>query len=341
MLRDNLDQIFSREEGQGPTNAGAQSKVATALSQFRIDLTASAGAGALDPVVGRDSKIRQIFDVLLRRRQIRTLDLGLLLAGASMRGEFEDRLKQLMREVQNSPKPIILFVDEAHMPVGDRSESANLLKPSLARGELRIIAATTYVEYRKNFEQHPALARRFQMIADNEPTEESAIQMVRGLVPHLERHHGVRILGEAVRAAVKLSHRYVTGRQLPDRAIAILDTACARVASAQNATLAAITTCQDEITALENEIRELERERAFGIDVRTTIHSVFEHLGVAEMKLANLEDRREERELVAREKASDRTSNLRGRTQKRKRFVPTYPWFRRPVRLATCFGLFR
>ncbi|MFL6446772.1 MAG: type VI secretion system ATPase TssH [Bryobacteraceae bacterium] len=339
VLREHLAELFSPEEGPANTVVGGgESNPTTALSQFTIDLTAAARAGALDPVLGRDAEIRQMIYVLLRRRQnnpiltgepgvgktaivegfairiaagdvppslrkvdIHTLDMGLLLAGASMRGEFEDRLKRLMREVQSSPKPIVLFVDEAHTLVGDRSEAADLLKPALARGELRMIAATTYVEYRKYFEKDPALARRFQMIAVDEPTEEAAVQMLRGLAPHLERHHQVRILGEAVRAAVKLSHRYVTGRQLPDKAIGILDVACARVASAQNTTPAAIDDCQHEITALEGEMDELERERASGIDVSGKLQALFEDLGVAEMKLANLEDRcKEERELVLR-----------------------------------------
>ncbi len=338
-FRDRLADLFSPEEGPaGAVLSKGEPNPVTALSQFTIDLTAAARAGALDPVLGREAEIRQMIDVLLRRRQnnpiltgepgvgktaivegfairvasgdvppsltnvdIHTLDMGLLLAGASVRGEFEDRLKRLMREVQSSSKPIILFVDEAHTLVGDRSDAANLLKPALARGELRMIAATTYVEYRKYFEKDPALARRFQMIAVEEPSEEVAVQMLRGLAPQLERHHQVRILGEAVRAAVKLSHRYVTGRQLPDKAIGILDVACARVASAQNATPAAVETCYHQILALEGEMGELERERAAGMDVSARLQSLFEDLGVAEMKLANLEDRcKEERGLVGR-----------------------------------------
>lgn len=339
LFRDRLPDLFSPEEG--PPSAvvpKGESNAITALSQFTIDLTAAARAGALDPVLGREAEIRQMIDVLLRRRQnnpiltgepgvgktaivegfairiasgdvppslsnvdVHTVDMGLLLAGASMRGEFEDRLKRLMREVQSSPKPIILFVDEAHTLVGDRTDAANLLKPALARGELRMIAATTYVEYRKYFEKDPALARRFQMIAVDEPSEEAAVQMLRGLVPHLERHHQVRILGEAVRAAVKLSHRYVTGRQLPDKAIGILDVACARVASAQNATPAAVENCYHQILGLEGERSELERERVAGIEVNARLQSLFEELGVAEMKLANLEDRcKEEHALVGR-----------------------------------------
>lgn len=337
-LRDSLPALFSAEEGSIPDPLVPLSNAAGALSQFTIDLTAAARTGALDPVLGRDAEIRQMMDILLRRRQnnpiltgepgvgktaivegfairvaaddvspalrgieVRTLDMGLLLAGASMRGEFEERLKQLMREVQNSVKPVILFVDEAHTLVDDRSEAANLLKPALARGELRMIAATTYIEYRKYFEKDPALARRFQMIAVLEPGEEVAVQMLRGLVPQLERHHQVRILGEAVRSAVKLSHRYVAGRQLPDKAVGILDTACARVASAQNSSPPQIDEYQRKILALEGEIHELEREQGAGAEVSARLNNLFEALGLAEMKLANLEDRcREERGLVHR-----------------------------------------
>lgn len=337
-LRENLTALSNVKEGPAPDPQQQDSNTAAALSQFTIDLTAAARAGALDPVLGRDAEIRQMIDILLRRRQnnpiltgepgvgktaivegfairvaagdvppplrgveVRTLDMGLLLAGASMRGEFEDRLKQLMREVQNSHRPVILFVDEAHTLVGDRSEAANLLKPALARGELRMVAATTYLEYRKYFEKDPALARRFQMIAVNEPSEEVAVQMLRGLTPHLERHHHVRVLSDAVQAAVKLSHRYVVGRQLPDKAVGILDTACARVASAHNSSPAVIEEYQRKISTLEAEIHELERDQTAGAEVSARLDSLFESLGVAEMKLANLEDRcREERELVRR-----------------------------------------
>jgi type VI secretion system protein VasG len=336
-LRGHLTALFSAGEGGfAGASQEAVSDGQSALALYTIDLTGAARAGALDPVIGRDSEIRQLIEILARRRQnnpiltgdpgvgktavveglalriaagdvppllatvsVRTLDLGLLAAGASARGELEARLKGLMKEVQTSHQPIVLFVDEAHTLVGGQPEAANLLKPALARGELRMIAATTYVEYRKYFESDAALARRFQMVAVNEPTEQQAIQMLRGLTAQLEKHHGVRILGEAVRACVELSHRYITGRQLPDKAIGILDTACARVASAQNATPPPIDLCRQNIAVLESEIRELERERMAGVDAGFALDGLFERLGVLEMQLANLEDRcEEERSLV-------------------------------------------
>src|SRR6202034_1242719 len=188
----------------------------------------------------------------LRDVSVRTLDMGLLLAGAALRGEFEARLKKVMQEVQNAPGPVILFIDEAHTLVGGgQAEAANLLKPALARGNFRVIAATTYTEYRKYFEKDPALARRFQVVAVEEPTEDQAIEMLRRLAPLLERHHGVRLQREAVDAAVRLSHRYVTGRRLPDKAIGVLDTACSRVAAAQNSTPPAIEDSQHRIVVIE------------------------------------------------------------------------------------------
>ncbi|MDR3086496.1 MAG: type VI secretion system ATPase TssH, partial [Azoarcus sp.] len=242
------------------------------LDKYTIDLTAQARAGKIDPVLGRENEIRQITDILLRRRQnnpiltgepgvgktavveglalkivagevppvllnvtLRTLDLGLLQAGASVKGEFENRLRQVIDEVKASPTPIVLFIDEAHTMIGaggaaGQNDAANLLKPALARGELRTIAATTWAEYKKYFEKDAALARRFQVVKIEEPSPEAAEQMVRGVAQALATHHKVDILDEAVCAAVRLSDRYISGRQLPDKAISVLDTACARIA---------------------------------------------------------------------------------------------------------------
>ncbi|HMW03033.1 MAG TPA: type VI secretion system ATPase TssH, partial [Acidobacteriota bacterium] len=277
-----------------------------ALDQFTIDLTARARKGEIDPVLGRDFEIRQVIDILTRRRQnnpiltgeagvgktavveglalrvakgdvpevlkkvaIRTLDLGLLQAGAGIKGEFESRLKSVIDEVKASPQPIILFIDEAHTMIGaggqaGQNDAANLLKPALARGELRTIAATTWAEYKKYFEKDAALARRFQVVKVEEPGEAKAMVMMRGIVESLETHHNVRILDEAIEAAVKLSHRYITGRQLPDKSVSVLDTACARVAIGQVATPPAIEDAERQIEQLTTEIRVLERETATG-----------------------------------------------------------------------------
>jgi type VI secretion system protein VasG len=286
-------------------DAAADPKRATpALDQYTIDLTARARAGRLDPVLGRDAEIRQIVDVLIRRRQnnpiltgeagvgktavveglalriaagdvppplravaLHLLDLGLLQAGASVKGEFENRLRGVIDEVRASPHPIVLFIDEAHMMIGaggaaGQADAANLLKPALARGELRTIAATTWAEYKRYFERDAALARRFQVVKVEEPTEEQAIEMLRGMVGTMEAHHGVRILDAAVVAAVRLSNRYVSGRQLPDKAVSVLDTACARVALAQHATPGPIEDAMRRIDTMSNEIAIVERESA-------------------------------------------------------------------------------
>ena len=252
------------------------------LDAYTVNLTERAKQGKIDSVLGRDFEIRQVVDILLRRRQnnpilvgeagvgktavvegfalrianddvppplrnvtVRTLDLALLQAGAGVKGEFENRLKGLIEEVKNSPTPIILFIDEAHTMIGaggaaGQNDAANLLKPALARGELRTIAATTWSEYKKYFEKDPALARRFQLVKVEEPTEDVCLQMMRGILPSLEKHHNVRILDSGLDAAVRLSHRYLADRQLPDKAVSILDTACARLALGQNATPAAL-----------------------------------------------------------------------------------------------------
>lgn len=278
------------------------------LDQYTVDITEQARQGLIDPIRGRDAEIRQIIDVLLRRRQnnpiltgeagvgktavvegfaqrvvqgdvppalqkvsVRSLDLALLQAGAGVKGEFENRLKSVIAEVKASLVPIVLFIDEAHQLIGaggaeGQGDAANLLKPALARGELRTIAATTWAEYKKYVERDPALARRFQVVKVDEPTEEVAIDMLRGMVKTLEKHHGVEIIDDAVRDAVKLSHRYISGRQLPDKAISVLDTACARVAIGQNGLPPEIESVAREISNAENQLRIFRHESATGRD---------------------------------------------------------------------------
>ncbi|EJN00478.1 type VI secretion system ATPase TssH [Herbaspirillum sp. YR522] len=277
-----------------------------ALDQYTTNLTQRARDGKIDPVIGRDAEIRQAIDILLRRRQnnpiltgeagvgktavveglalriaegdvpealaaveIHTLDMGLLQAGASVKGEFENRLKNVIDEVRKSPHAIILFIDEAHTMIGaggqaGQNDAANLLKPALARGELRTIAATTWSEYKKYFEKDAALARRFQVIKVEEPSEEVACAMLRAMAPLMERHFGVRVYDDAIVEAVRLSHRYISGRQLPDKAISVLDTACAKVALGQNATPALLEGVTRRLQRLDAEIAALEREAASG-----------------------------------------------------------------------------
>jgi type VI secretion system protein VasG len=302
----------ARQSGQQPqpvTNgqpSAQQGGKASALDQFTVDLTAQARGGRIDPVLGRDHEVRQIIDILTRRRQnnpiltgeagvgktavvegfalriaggdvppslknveLRTLDLALLQAGAGMKGEFENRLKSVIAEVKASPVPIILFIDEAHTMIGaggsaGTGDAANLLKPALARGELRTIAATTWSEYKKYFEKDAALARRFQVVKIDEPGEDQACVMLRGMKATLEKHHKVIILDEGITAAVRLSRRYISGRHLPDKAVSVLDTACARISLAQNATPGALEDAHREIASLDTEIRILERESASG-----------------------------------------------------------------------------
>ena len=290
--------------GGGAGTKPARITQTPALDQYTINLTEQAAKGEIDPVIGREAEIRQMVDILIRRRQnnpiltgeagvgktavveglalriahgdvpavlkhvvLRTLDLGLLQAGAGVKGEFENRLKQVIAEIKASPVPIILFIDEAHTMIGaggqaGQSDAANLLKPALARGELRTIAATTWAEYKKYFEKDAALARRFQVVKVEEPDEDRAIRMMRGLTAMLEAHHGVRILDEAVASAVKLSNRYIPARQLPDKAVSLLDTACARVAISQNAIPPAVEDCRRTIEHLGVEIGILDRESA-------------------------------------------------------------------------------
>jgi type VI secretion system protein VasG len=328
------------EAEAAPESGRAEDK--TALQRFTVDLTARAKAGEIDPVYCRDDEIRQVIDILMRRRQnnpiltgeagvgktavveglairiseglvppplqgvaLRTLDIGLLQAGASMKGEFEDRLRKLIEEVQSSPTPIILFIDEAHTLIGAGGEAgvgdaANLLKPALARGTLRTIGATTWGEYKKHIEKDPALTRRFQVVKVDEPTEESAIIMLTGVVPVLEKHHGVLIRQEAVESAVRLSHRYIPARQLPDKAVSLLDTACARVALSQGGVPAEVERCRETIRHLELETELLNREIAQGVSKEAELAKVQERLAAQKKELETLEARwKEEKELVA------------------------------------------
>ena len=268
-------------------------------------LTGEAGVGKTAVVEGLALRI-VAGDVPppLRNVSLRGLDLGLLQAGAGVRGEFENRLKSVIAEVKASPQPIILFIDEAHTMIGaggqaGQGDAANLLKPALARGELRTVAATTWSEYKKYFEKDAALARRFQVVKVEEPTEAQAVIMMRGLVATLEQHHNVRILDEAVEAAVRLSHRYISGRQLPDKSVSVLDTACARVALGQLATPPAVEDCQRRITHIETEIGILERESLTGGDYRERLEELAKEKSTAESRLAELEARwEEERRLI-------------------------------------------
>ena len=300
-------QAGSSEDGGGASEGGGMPRSGGgALEQFTTDLTAQAKAGKIDPILGRDSEIRQMIDILTRRRQnnpiltgeagvgktavvegfalrlasgdvppalkdvtLRVLDLGLLQAGAGVKGEFENRLRGVIDEVKASPKPIIVFIDEAHQLIGaggqaGSGDAANLLKPALARGEMRTIAATTWAEYKKYIEKDPALTRRFQVVKVEEPTEPIAVAMVRGLVSTLEKHHSVRILDQAISEAVRLSARYIPSRQLPDKAVSLIDTACARVAMSQAAVPPPVEDRQRRISLIDTELRILEREIASG-----------------------------------------------------------------------------
>ncbi len=304
-----------------------------ALKRFAVDLTERARNGEIDPIAGRDEEIRQIVDILMRRRQnnpiltgeagvgktavvegfalrlaqgdvppqlkdvsLYMLDIGLLQAGASMKGEFENRLRQVIDEVQASPKPIILFIDEAHTLIGaggaaGTGDAANLLKPALARGKLRTIAATTWAEYKKHIEKDPALTRRFQVVQVPEPDEHKAVLMLRGVASILEKHHRVALLDEGIEAAVRLSHRYIPARQLPDKAVSLLDTACARVAVSQHATPAELEDCLRRIQALEIEQEIIAREGAIGMDVAERKQRVLAALDDSQTRKAQLEER--------------------------------------------------
>lgn len=305
---------------KGPARVGeagsAGSGQQSALAQYAVDMTARARNNEIDPVSGRDEEIRQMVDILMRRRQnnplltgeagvgktavvegfalrlargdvpeslrdisLYLLDIGLLQAGASMKGEFESRLRAVIDEVQASEKPIVLFIDEIHTLIGaggaaGTGDAANLLKPALARGELRTIGATTWAEYKKYIEKDPALTRRFQTIQVHEPDEKKALIMLRGLADKLEEHHQVLLLDEAIEAAVKLSHRYIPARQLPDKAVALLDTACARVAVSQYAQPAALEDISRTIEHLNIEKSIAERELKLGLGVQSRIDEI-------------------------------------------------------------------
>ncbi len=313
--------------GGGHTAPGAS----TALGRFTVDMTAQAESGAMDPIVGRDEEIRQIIDVLMRRRQnnpiltgeagvgktavvegfaqalasgnvppalqgvrLYALDIGLLQAGASMKGEFEQRLRSVIDEVQSSPTPIILFIDEAHTLVGaggaaGTGDAANLLKPALARGTLRTVAATTWAEYRTHFEKDPALTRRFQPVSIEEPSIPRACTMLRGILGPMEAHHKVRIADEAVVAAVTLSARYLPARQLPDKAVSLLDTAAARVAISQSAMPAKVADLHAEIAALEREQAAQVAQADLGTQDSARLAEIAEELTALAAKLAEAE----------------------------------------------------
>ncbi len=334
--KDGSDLTISALAG-GAEDTGAPSEAMEgkrpALEKFSIDLTGRARTGDIDPVVGRDDEIRQIVDILMRRRQnnpiltgeagvgktavvegfalriaagdvppmlkdvtLRTLDLGALQAGAGVRGEFENRLRQVIQEVQSSVRPIILFIDEAHTLVGaggtaGTSDAANLLKPALARGTLRTIAATTWAEYKQYFETDAALSRRFQVVQVNEPSEEKAIRMMRGLATTLEGHHKVQIMDEALASAVTLSRRYIPSRQLPDKAVSLLDTASARVAVSQHAIPPELDDAQKQVEALQIESEIIGREAAIGIDVTEREAEASAALETEKQRVAQLTER--------------------------------------------------
>jgi type VI secretion system protein VasG len=335
----------SPESSQGATESGGVPGEASdaispaamgkqeALKRFTSDMTEQARGGKMDPIVGRDDEIRQVVDILMRRRQnnpiligeagvgktavvegfaqrivrgdvppalkdvsLLVLDVGLLQAGASMKGEFEQRLRSVIEEVQASPKPIILFIDETHTLVGaggqaGTGDAANLLKPALARGQLRTIGATTFAEYKKHIEKDPALTRRFQSITVDEPDEPKALLMMRGVASTMERHHKVQILDEALEGAVKLSHRYIAGRQLPDKSVSLLDTACARVAVSLHAVPAEVDDSRRRIESLETEQGIIGREKAIGIDTQAREREVTQALTDEHARLDKLDTR--------------------------------------------------
>ena len=339
-LRQEVAALMKISAEAGPAPAGPSSGAGTpkstgtqALDQYTLNLTERARNGQIDPVIGRGEEIRQVIDILTRRRQnnpiltgdagvgktavvegfairvtsgnvpaplrnveIRTLDLGLLQAGAGIKGEFENRLKSVIAEVKASPVPIILFIDEAHTLIGagaaaGQGDAANLLKPALARGELRTIAATTWREYKKSFETDAALKRRFQVVKVEEPDPDRAIKMLRGLAPTLRSHHKVCILEEALEDAVKLSFRYIPDRQLPDKAVSLLDTACARVALSQSATPPLVEDTRREIEFLDAEITALKREANAGLEHAEQLEELAGRKDDAEKKLLELQKR--------------------------------------------------
>ncbi|ASY40177.1 type VI secretion system ATPase TssH [Taylorella equigenitalis] len=359
--------------GQASTGASAsaspQNSGKSALAQYAVDLTAKARNKEIDPVSGRDEEIRQIVDILMRRRQnnplltgeagvgktavvegfalrlakgdvpetlrdvtLYLLDIGLLQAGASMKGEFESRLRSVIDEVQSSEKPIVLFIDEIHTLVGaggaqGTGDAANLLKPALARGQLRTIGATTWAEYKKYIEKDPALTRRFQTVQVHEPNEEKALIMLRGISEPLENHHKVLLLDEAIEAAVRLSHRYIPARQLPDKAIALLDTACARVAVSQYAEPAALEDTRRTIEYLNTEREIALREQKLGYDKSERLEEIEKELDTLEERQKELDAKwSEEKELIKKifelRKIIQENTDL---SRKKSKSIPTEP----------------
>jgi type VI secretion system protein VasG len=366
-------------EASGAISPAAMGKQ-EALQRYSVDLTARARAGEIDPIAGRDEEIRQIIDILMRRRQnnpiltgeagvgktavvegfalriaagtvppslkdvtLRALDVGLLQAGASMKGEFENRLRQVIDEVQSSPKPIILFIDEAHTLIGaggaaGTGDAANLLKPALARGKLRTIAATTWAEYKKYIEKDPALTRRFQVVQVPEPTEDKALLMMRGVASTLEKHHRVQILDEALEASVKLSHRYIPARQLPDKSVSLLDTACARVAISHHAMPAEVEDSRSRIAALDTELEIIGREQVAGWDAAERDQTTRGKLQVEHKRLAELEARwKSEKALVDR--ILEIRAKLRGQGESPEKKEPAAEGAERSSLLETLRGL--
>ncbi len=337
--------------------AAGPARATPALDQYTTCLTQRARDGRVDPVIGRDPEIRQAIDILMRRRQnnpiltgeagvgktavveglalriaggdvpdvlngveIHTLDMGLLQAGASVKGEFENRLKNVIDEVKRSPHAIILFIDEAHTMIGaggaaGQNDAANLLKPALARGELRTIAATTWGEYKKYFEKDAALARRFQVIKVEEPDEPTACAMLRAMAPLMESHFKVRIFDDAITEAVRLSHRYISGRQLPDKAISVLDTACAKVALGQSATPAALEDCSRRIERIDAQMSALQREASSGASHEERLAQLRQQRGALDDERIGLQRRWDEEQKIALEIGEMRSALEEGRTQ--------------------------
>ncbi|MCA1490717.1 type VI secretion system ATPase TssH [Ensifer sp. NBAIM29] len=335
VLAGSLESAGNKETPE-PSRKRRQAGGDSALAKYAVDLTRRARDGKIDPVLGRDPEIRQIVDILMRRRQnnpiltgeagvgktavvegfalrlaaddvppplkgvsLHMLDIGLMQAGASVKGEFERRLKTIIDEVQASETPIIIFIDEAHTLIGaggaaGTGDAANLLKPVLARGELRTVAATTWAEYKQYIEKDPALTRRFQVVKVEEPDEEGAVLMLRGVAGVLEKHHQVQILDEAIETAVSLSHRYIPARQLPDKAVSLLDTACARVAVSQHATPAEVEDLLRRKQSLEIEEGIIRREGAIGIETQDRLPKVAAALAETESALQAAKARWEE-----------------------------------------------
>ncbi len=359
ILSQSREASLAAEDGSDVASAGSVDQIPPpamgkleALKTYAVDLTAKAREGEIDPILGRDPEIRQIIDILMRRRQnnpiltgeagvgktavvegfalriaqgdvppklqdvsLHALDIGLLQAGAGVKGEFENRLRTVVDEVQSSSKPIILFVDEAHTLIGaggaaGTGDAANLLKPALARGTLRTIAATTWAEYKKYFEKDPALTRRFQVVQIAEPSEESATLMVRGIADAMSDFHKIHIRDEAVLAAVNLSSRYIPSRQLPEKAISLLDTACARVAVSQHATPALVEDAKRRISALDLELEITGRERAVGIDTGKRTADIEESLASEQREFDKLQARWESEKDIVNKYLSARTQLL-------------------------------